>query len=42
MKFLQTELQIRNKNINHYDFYYTVNKIRDDKEIMNDGKYEND
>ena len=26
MKFLQTEPQVKNKNIMYYDLYYTVNK----------------
>ena len=29
-------------NINYYDLYYTVNKNRKEKEIINDGEYEND
>ena len=41
MKFFQTKPQINNVNINYYDLYYTVNKIRDGKEIIND-KYEID
>ena len=39
MKFLQTEPQVKNVNINYYDLFYTVIKNRDDKEIVND-KYE--
>ena len=41
MKFLQTKPQVKNKNINYYDLYYTVIRIRDeirDKDIQ----YEND
>ena len=30
MKFLQTKPQIKNMNINYYDFYYTVIKTRDE------------
>ena len=40
MKFLQTKPQVKNMNIIYYDLYYTVIKIRDDTEIVND-KYEN-
>ena len=40
MKFLQTKPQNNNTNINYYDFYYSVIKNRDDKEIVND-EYEN-
>ena len=29
MKFLQTKLQIKNTNNNHYDLYYIVIKVRD-------------
>ena len=32
MKFLQTKPQVINMNINCYDFNYSVIKIRDDKE----------
>ena len=42
MKFLQTKSQVTSMNINYYDLYYTVIKNRDDKEIVNDGEYEND
>ena len=41
IKFLQTKPQVKNKIINYYDLYYTVIKIRDGKEIVDD-KYEND
>ena len=41
MKFLQTEPQVRNMNINYYDLYYTIIKTREeDKDI--DNRYEND
>ena len=41
MKFLQTKPQIKNMNINYYDLYYTVIKVRDEnKDIKN--QYEND
>ena len=39
-KFLQTKIQVKNKNIGHYDLYYTVVEKRDEKEFMND-EYEN-
>ena len=39
MKFLQTKPQVKNMNINYYDLYYTVIKIRD--EII-DNQCEND
>ena len=41
MKFLQTEPQVKNMNINYSDLYYTVIKNRDEKEIV-DNQYEND
>ena len=41
MKFLQTKPHIKKVNINYYDLYYTVNKNRDGKEIMNDEENEN-
>ena len=41
MKFLQNKPQVKIMNINCYDLFYTVNKNRDDKEIVND-EYEND
>ena len=41
MNFLQTKPQVKNMNINYYDLYYTVNRNRDDKEIVNGG-FEND
>ena len=40
MKFLQTKPQVKNMNINYYDLYYTVNKNRDEKEIV-DIQFEN-
>ena len=39
MKFLQPKPQVRHMNINYYVIYYTVNKNRGDKEIVDD-KYE--
>ena len=39
MKFLQTKHQIKNMNIYYYEIFYTVNKIRDEKELVN-GQYE--
>ena len=38
MKFLQTRPQVKKMNITFYDSYNTVNKSRDDKEIMNDNE----
>ena len=38
MKLLQTKPQVRNMNINYYDFYYTVIKNRYEKEIVDDKK----
>ena len=40
MKYLQTNPQVKNMKSNYYDLYYTVIKIRDDNEIVND-KFEN-
>ena len=41
MKFLHTKPQVKNMNINFYDLYYTVIKVRDGKnDIYN--QYEND
>ena len=44
MKFLQTKPQIRNMNINYYDLYYTVIRIRDENEDIDIQKddYDND
>ena len=41
MKYLKTKPQIKNMNINYYDFYYTVIKTRKEKENVDD-QYEND
>ena len=41
MKCIQTKPQVRNINNNYHNLYYTVVKIRDDKEIVND-EYENE
>ena len=41
MKFLQTKPQVKNMNINYYDFFYTVIKNRDAKQGVND-EYENE
>ena len=41
MKFLQTKPQVKNMNINYYDLYYTVIRIRD-KNTNIDNQYEND
>ena len=40
VNFLRTKAQIKNMNINFYDLYYSVIKIRDDKKIVED-KYDN-
>ena len=44
MKFLQTKPQVKKMNNNYSDLYYTVIKIRVDREIVNDNceKIEND
>ena len=41
MKFLQTKPQVKNTNINYYDLYYTVIRIRDENRDIDD-QYEND
>ena len=41
MKFLQTKPDIKNVNINYYDLYYTVIKVRDENKNI-DNQYEND
>ena len=41
MKFLQTKPQIKDTNINYYDLYYTVIKVRDENRDI-DIQYEND
>ena len=41
MKFLQTKPQVKNMNINYYDLYYTVIKIRDENRDI-DNQYDND
>ena len=41
MKFLQTKPDIKNMNINYYDLYNTVNKVRDENKDI-DNQYEND
>ena len=40
-KFLQAKPQVKNVIFKNYDFYYTVIKKRDEKEIVDD-QYEND
>ena len=40
MKSEQTKPQVKSKNINFYDIYYTVNKNGDEKENVDD-HYEN-
>ena len=39
MKFLQTKPQVKNMNINYYDLYFTVIKIRDENKDI-DNQYE--
>ena len=41
MKFLQTEPEVKNTNINYYDLFYTVIKTRDENKNI-DNQYEND
>ena len=41
MKFLQTKPQVKNMNINYYDLYNTVIKVRDGNKDI-DNQYEND
>ena len=40
MKFSQTKPQVKTMNKNYHDFYYTVIKNKNDKEILSD-EYEN-
>ena len=41
MKFLQTKPEVKNMNINYYDLYYTVIKVRDENRDI-DNQYEDD
>ena len=41
MKFLQTKPEVKNVNINYYDLYYTVIKVRNQNKDI-DNQYEND
>ena len=41
LKIVQTKPQVRNMNINYYDLYYTVIKVRDENKDI-DNQYEND
>ena len=41
MKLLQTKPQVKYMNINYYDLYYTVIKVRDENKDI-DNIYEND
>ena len=41
MKFLQTKPQIKNMNINFYDLYYNVVKVRDENKDI-DSQYEDE
>ena len=36
LKILQTKPQVKNMNIKYYDFYFTVNKNRDDNQIVSE------
>ena len=38
MIFLQTKAQVKNRNMNYYDLYYTVIKNRGEKEIVKDNE----
>ena len=40
MKFQQTKPQVKNMNINYFDFYHTVIDTRDESEVV-DNQYEN-
>ena len=42
MNFLQTKLQVKNMNINYYDLYYTVIKIRDENKDIDNQKKDDD
>ena len=41
MNFLRTKPQVTNININYFDLYYTVIRIRDENREI-DNQYEND
>ena len=41
MKFLQTKPEVKIMKINYFDLYYTVNKVRDENEYI-DNQYEDD
>ena len=41
MKYLQTKPQVKNMNINYYDLYYTVIKVRNENRDIDDN-YQND
>ena len=41
MNFLQTKPQVKNMNINYYDLYYTVIKVRVGNKNI-DNQYQND
>ena len=41
MKFLQTKPIVKNMNINYYDLYYTIIKVRDENRDI-DNQFEND
>ena len=41
MKFLQTKPQIKNMNTKYYDLYYTVIRIRDENEDIDNIDYNN-
>ena len=41
MKFLQTKAEVKNMNINYYDLYFTVTKVRDENKDI-DNQCDND
>ena len=41
MKFLQTKPEVKNMNMNYYDLYNTVIKVRDENKNI-DNQYDND
>ena len=41
MKFLQTKPDVKKMNIIYFDLFYTVNKVRDENEHI-DNQYEDD
>ena len=41
MKFLQTKPEVKNMNIDYYNLYYTIIKVRDENKDI-DNQYEDD